>query len=249
MSQLTTDEMDQINFLLTEISFQLLGNTFYDIFGQQSPSLSRLVSMKSTRKQPNYVENDCTMIKALDLEINKGRKEKRQRRKRRASTTDIQTNEINHKNNGVSLRVPVEKNEISRVGKITKRRYTCVEERPTDRRLNGAVLLPPPIIPAIFFTSKIAKPSLSAAIVQQRSLLKKSTSQKEQSELSEPRKMSKRAFEIAHLTELVEAGKNLNLFLESRIFFMQSDIYVLINTNNNIMFFPVFRIQTHEDYF
>lgn len=121
-------------------------NSFYDIFGQETTSLSHLVTTKSIKTQANYIEGECPLVQALHLNINninnqtQKNEETQPTRKRRASATDIQ-NESGSKlaakaNESESLLVPMEKNRISRLAKINQRRYTCFEERPSFKRPN-----------------------------------------------------------------------------------------------------------------
>lgn len=47
------EEMDDINVLLTEVSLELLGNTFYDIHGQAHSTLRELY-LPNVEVKPNY---------------------------------------------------------------------------------------------------------------------------------------------------------------------------------------------------
>lgn len=55
-NRLTTEKMDRINFLLTEVSLECLGNRFFDVYGDQSETLLQLVSVDSLK--PKDVNTD-----------------------------------------------------------------------------------------------------------------------------------------------------------------------------------------------
>lgn len=66
MPQLSVEEMDDINVLLTEVSLELLGNQFYDIFGQQRETLRELYR-GGIEKRPGYsMAPECDLMKQLD---------------------------------------------------------------------------------------------------------------------------------------------------------------------------------------
>lgn len=56
MSSLTIEKMDKINFLITEVSLECLGNKYFDIYGNQSDSLLRLISASSLK--PGAIDED-----------------------------------------------------------------------------------------------------------------------------------------------------------------------------------------------
>lgn len=56
MSSLTIEKMDKINFLITEVSLECLGNKYFDIYGNQSDSLLRLISANSLK--PGAIDED-----------------------------------------------------------------------------------------------------------------------------------------------------------------------------------------------
>lgn len=61
--------MDSFNFLLTEVSLELLGNSFYDINGHKQDSLNKLVSKSSQSETTNAdasTENDLLKVLGID---------------------------------------------------------------------------------------------------------------------------------------------------------------------------------------
>lgn len=57
--------MDEINFLLTEVSLELLGNRFYDIHGE---SKNGLAALYASGPMPLSNNLNCDLIKKLDME-------------------------------------------------------------------------------------------------------------------------------------------------------------------------------------
>jgi len=64
---LTVDQMDVLNFRLTEVSLELLGNNFYDIFGQKCDTLGSLYRSKSGPTSKEFAA-DSDLVAALRLE-------------------------------------------------------------------------------------------------------------------------------------------------------------------------------------
>lgn len=64
---LTVDQMDVLNFRLTEVSLELLGNKFYDIFGQKCDTLGSLYRSKSGQTNNDFAA-DSDLVAALQLE-------------------------------------------------------------------------------------------------------------------------------------------------------------------------------------
>lgn len=96
MSRLTIEKMDRINFLLTEVSLECLGNKFYDIYGDQTETLLNLVSTKSLRCKPSADAKNSKLLRAVDIDPNEferrvkleSLKTKQRQRKRRMSLSD-----------------------------------------------------------------------------------------------------------------------------------------------------------------
>lgn len=65
MSSLTIEKMDKINFLITEVSLECLGNKYFDIYGNQSDSLLRLISFNSLKPGAIDSDNDTDLWKSL----------------------------------------------------------------------------------------------------------------------------------------------------------------------------------------
>lgn len=63
---LTVDQMDVLNFRLTEVSLELLGNMFYDIFGQKCDTLGSLYRSKSGRTD-NAFSAESDLVAALKV--------------------------------------------------------------------------------------------------------------------------------------------------------------------------------------
>lgn len=68
MNHLTIETMDRINFLLTEVSLECLGNKFFDIYGNQTDSLLNLISAESLRQKPSKSASESKLLKALNID-------------------------------------------------------------------------------------------------------------------------------------------------------------------------------------
>lgn len=125
MSRLTIETMDRINFLLTEVSLECLGNKFFDIYGDQTDSLLSLVSAKSLKRKSCENPTNSELFKTLKMDPNTFLKLREieppkliPQRKRRVSFSDktvITTDEPE------SLLVPM---QPPKMAKITNRRQT-----------------------------------------------------------------------------------------------------------------------------
>lgn len=65
MSSLTIEKMDKINFLITEVSLECLGNKYFDIYGNQTDSLLRLISINSLKPGVIDSDNETDLWKSL----------------------------------------------------------------------------------------------------------------------------------------------------------------------------------------
>lgn len=160
MSELTLEKMDLINFLLTEVSLELLGNKFYDVYGTEHDSLNHMLSMQSVKQTKNYDERSCQLLNALNMSIFDIREDeflppatKPGSRKRRASATEVLdktpvTPETYPILDPESLLVPMvaPNKRAATAGKISRRRFTCLEGRKTT---STTIQPPRPLLPAV----------------------------------------------------------------------------------------------------
>lgn len=162
MSELTPEKMDLINFLLTEVSLELLGNKFYDVYGTEHDSLNHMLSMQSVKQTKNYDEKSCQLLNALKMSIFDIREDeslppaatKPGSRKRRASATEVLdktpvTPETCPILDPESLLVPMvaPNKRAGTAGKISRRRFTCLEGRKTTA--TTTIQPPRPLLPAV----------------------------------------------------------------------------------------------------
>lgn len=133
MSSLTLEKMDKINFLITEVSLECLGNKYFDIYGKQTDSLLRLISLNSMKPDSTdaVADKQSNLWKSLTAEKVKPKVKinnrpvatSRPQRKRRASLS-IVNNESGTAdtaaNDPESLLVPM----APKAAKITNRRST-----------------------------------------------------------------------------------------------------------------------------
>lgn len=64
--QLTEMEMNEINVLLTEVSLELLGNQFYDIYGQRRDTLRELYTPGIARRADYPGPESCDLIERIN---------------------------------------------------------------------------------------------------------------------------------------------------------------------------------------
>lgn len=147
MSHLTIEKMDRINFLITEVSLECLGNKFFDIYGNQADSLLHLISANSLKAERTDVDDESSLWKSLTTK--KKKKiivpiEKKilpnivtnESRKRRASFSNT-NEEPDTSNDPESLLVPM----APKAAKIMNRRSTIAIQAVAKGRKQ--VTLPP----------------------------------------------------------------------------------------------------------
>lgn len=138
MNRLTIETMDRINFLLTEVSLECLGNNFFDIYGNQTESLLNLVSAESLRQKPAKSASESKLLKALHIDPFKYENARKVQltkapvsRKRRMSLSDKdKSKEIQREPE--SLLVPM---NPPKSAKISNRRQTINISQPQMQRL------------------------------------------------------------------------------------------------------------------
>lgn len=155
MNRLTLETMDRINFLLTEVSLECLGNKFFDIYGNQTDSLLNLVSAESLRPKPAKSASESKLLKALNIDPFKYEHARKIQlpkpsasRKRRMSLSDKdKTKEIQREPE--SLLVPM---HPPKSAKISNRRQTINISQPQMQRfkepnkfINRQQLVPKPL--------------------------------------------------------------------------------------------------------
>lgn len=118
--------MDKINFLITEVSLECLGNKFFDVYGKQTESLLRLISVNSLKPEPTDNDSETDLWKSLTapkkrarITFENQRSNNEPQRKRRASFS-ITNNEAEGNNDSESLLVPMP----PKAAKIMNRRST-----------------------------------------------------------------------------------------------------------------------------
>lgn len=137
MSDLTLEKMDKINFLITEVSLECLGNGFFDIYGEKCPSLLGLISANTLRPKPTNLDNESDLASALAIDsipsnnLNQTSKSDethdRKKKKRRASCSIEINNEMDVSADPESLLVPMA--YIPKAAKIANRRSTIAVQR------------------------------------------------------------------------------------------------------------------------
>ncbi|XP_031623926.1 uncharacterized protein LOC116341156 [Contarinia nasturtii] len=137
MSHLTVEKMDKINFLLTEVSLECLGNKYFDVYGQQTSSLLGLIGINSMRPRSTNVDNESDLWKSLAIDNSNPRKTpnlptassvtNKIDKKRRASFSMEANNESDTSNDPESLLVPMVC--APKAAKIGNRRSTIAVQR------------------------------------------------------------------------------------------------------------------------
>lgn len=148
MTDLTIEKMDVINFLLSEVALELLGNQFYDVYGVEHKTLGPLLSTEMTAPPPQYKERTCQLLNDISVSVldvnedtNFALPTKPAKRKRRASATEIMdsskiTNqEINLGTDPESLLVPMAApSKKQTAGRISRRRFTMLDSGAAQKR-------------------------------------------------------------------------------------------------------------------
>lgn len=165
MGDLTLKEMDSINYLLTEVSLELLGNNFFNIFGENVDSINELLTGKENKQDQNYSERACQLLNAINVsifDINQGvnnddntpiNKELETKvvdekgannRKRRASISgQCVENQNDSQKSDDSFVMPTPNSIVTtRSGRVIKRRFTILEERPSAKSIATENTLP-----------------------------------------------------------------------------------------------------------
>lgn len=65
MSSLTIESMDRMNFLITDVTLECLGNKFFDVYGTQVDSLFRLISSNTLKVKPTDVDQESDLCQSL----------------------------------------------------------------------------------------------------------------------------------------------------------------------------------------
>lgn len=142
MSHLTIEKMDKINFLITEVSLECLGNKFFDIYGKQNKSLLGLISVNTLKRdRTTDTESDLwtslttekkpTIQKRIHINVKSDVVDEEPRRKRRASFSTT-NNELDTSNDPEELLVPM--TIAPKAAKIAQRRSTISVQQPAKNR-------------------------------------------------------------------------------------------------------------------
>lgn len=148
MTDLTIEKMDVINFLLSEVALELLGNQFYDVYGVEHKTLGPLLSTEMTAQPTQYDEKTCRLLNDISVsvfDVNDNTKfvcpTKPAKRKRRASATEIMDSnkgtreEISIINDPESLLVPMAApSKKQTAGRINRRRFTMLDSGAAQKR-------------------------------------------------------------------------------------------------------------------
>lgn len=137
MSHLTIETMNTINFLLTEVSLECLGNKFFDVYGNQADSLLRLISANTLKPELTDADTETELWKSLTATKKKPKiiikpivqTEPVGIRKRRASFSNT-NNDADGNSEPESLLVPM----APKAAKIANRRSTISVQLAKSRR-------------------------------------------------------------------------------------------------------------------
>lgn len=138
MSDLTLEKMDKINFLITEVSLECMGNSFFDIYGNQTSSLIPLISASSLKPRATNADEQSALWKTMNKDQTRPFIPKTFKapavpaRKRRASFSNT-NNEPDTSNDPESLLVPM----APKAAKIANRRQTVSVQLAKYQQKNG----------------------------------------------------------------------------------------------------------------
>lgn len=143
MAELSIENMDKINIMLSEVALELLGNKFYDIYGNQHESLNAILTTDALAvRSKDYNERSCKLLNDLSVSIFDVHNSKsiipnqsEPIRKRRASATEILDKTLPPKkerttttNDPESLLTPmISSKKLSGAARIGRRRFTCFD--------------------------------------------------------------------------------------------------------------------------
>lgn len=144
MCDLTIEKMDKINFLITEVSLECLGNRFFDIYGKQANSLLNLISVNTLKPQSTILDNESDLRKSLTGEkkkiiiekkelskVNNNKNEPKRKRRASFSTTN---QEGDTSNDPESLLMPM---SVPKAAKISQRRSTISVQMAKQRKISA----------------------------------------------------------------------------------------------------------------
>lgn len=177
MTHLTIETMDKINFMITEVSLECLGNKFFDIYGNQASSLLRLISVNSLKSERTDADDESDLWKSLTTEKKKKIIVPVEKivpsvvpqisisRKRRASFSNT-NNDVDTSNDPESLLVPMP----PKAAKIMNRRSTIAIQAVVKNRKHATIPPGPKsrkkIIEAALAREAIAREAQSQAQLQ-----------------------------------------------------------------------------------
>lgn len=135
--------MDKINFLLTEVSLECLGNKYYDIYGDETESLLYLLSAKSLKPKPEHSESDIKLEKVLGVKRRVEPPPTNRKRRVSFSDKDITNGEkpiVQQPAESLLVPLPAQ----PRAAKISRRRSTIsVSNAMKNRKLEESSLVQP----------------------------------------------------------------------------------------------------------
>lgn len=153
MTELTIEKMDRINIMITEVAMELLGNKFYDIYGNSHRSLDKILSTNAMQRPTNYDEKTCQLLNDISVSIFDVCEDEFDEpakpaatRKRRASATEIldksapKPDETVTINDPESLLMPmaVPNKKAPAAARIGRRRFTCLDSTPAKLKKSSS---------------------------------------------------------------------------------------------------------------